>query len=118
MREEANPRKIQRRALDYGVSPAPISFFSYALAYAPVAAPFAAVWSASRASSNFIANPLISIASETKSKAHVTHSKQTMATQINRYFLTCFSPSASQPLALAKACFSERFFLATSARAY
>src|ERR1700722_569039 len=26
MREEANPRKIQRRALDYGASPAPIAF--------------------------------------------------------------------------------------------
>jgi hypothetical protein len=117
MREEANPRKIQRRALDYGASPAPITLSRSGLQRAAVATAFTSRTLASLVSSYFTAQRAKSIASETKSKAHASYSKQTAATEINRYFLTCFPPSAFQPLALAKVHFSERFFPFTAARA-
>jgi hypothetical protein len=115
MREEANPRKLQRRALDYGALPSPIS--SSSLRLTAVAGPFASRSLAPLMSSNPVAQPAKSIASETKSKTLVTHSKQTPATKINRYFLTSFSRLASRLLPLARHRRSARFFPATAARA-
>jgi hypothetical protein len=117
MREEANPRKIQRRALDYGASHAPIGFShsgSGRIAFAPVYAPYTfGSLDSSKSTpqlSRLIAIPLL--------ESPATRSKQTTATSSNRYFFGHFAALPTRPLPFAKAGFSERFFPATSVRAY
>jgi|SRR5579863_2562021 hypothetical protein len=117
MQEEANPRKILRRAPDYGASTLPISFSRFGSRHTAVAKLAPSRTFRSLESSQSVPQLSKSIASETESKTHVTHSKQTTATQINRYFLTSFSRSAGRLLPLAEHRRSERFFPAAAARA-
>jgi hypothetical protein len=117
MRQEANPRKFLRRALDYGASPVPITVSHFDSPRTAFAAFPASCTSGPRESSKSDSHAAKSIASEIKSKTHVTHSKQTTATQINRYFLSLFPLLPTRSLSLAKCGFTEGFFPAITARA-
>jgi hypothetical protein len=110
MREEANPRKIQRRAHDYGASPAPITvshsgLLSSAFPTVSCSRKFRALESSKSATQQTRL-----IATRQLLETPVTHSKQTTATRSNRYFFGRFPSSLSQPLALAKGRFPSQSF--------
>src|SRR5271170_3934391 len=84
MREEANPRKLLRRAVDYGASPAPITVSPSDLqgtAFATLSATctFGSSESPRSASQQSCLIAILLLDSR------VSHSKQTTATSSNRY---------------------------------
>src|SRR5277367_3560002 len=116
MREEANPRKLLRRAVDYGASPAPITvshsdFQRTSFATLSATCAFGSSESPRSASqpSRLIAIPLL--------ESPVTHSKQTTVTSPNRYYFGHLRDSPGRLRPVAKQGRFERFFSSITARA-
>jgi hypothetical protein len=118
MREEAKPHKTQRRAQQQLGAPAnSISYSQSGLRHINHARCSASTIFDFQDSLNSVRKATISIATHRKTKAIVSHSKQTTAGAVNRCFLTSFEPTAPRLLAPTTGGIFHPFLATSAARA-